>query len=74
MSYTKLESNLNAIDRKVKRFNDDNDVDGIIDLAWRLGYKGEQFFSPYAQDLISEMGLYTLAESAYRDGLADLNY
>ena len=74
MSYTKLESNLNAIDRKVKRFNDDNDAEGVVDLAWRLGYKGEPFFSPYAQDLISEMGLYTLAESAYRDGQSDLTY
>jgi len=74
MTYTKFESNLDATDRKVKKFREDNDADSLSDLAWRLGYKGEQFFSPYAQDLISEMGLCSLIESSYRDGMSDLNY
>ena len=74
MTNTKFESSLDATDRKVKRCREDNDADEIINLAWRLGYKGERFFSPYAQDLISEMGLYSLAESSFRDGMSDLNY
>tara|TARA_R110002167_G_scaffold16916_2_gene65480 strand:- start:3964 stop:4188 length:225 start_codon:yes stop_codon:yes gene_type:complete len=74
MTYSKFESSLDATDRKVKKIYEDNDSDAMTNLAWRLGYKGEQFFSKYSQDLISEMGLCSLVGSSYREGMSDLNY
>lgn len=73
MSYTKLESNLNRVDRQVVKYYNNEDDQSVIDLAWKMGYDGDEFFSHYAQGIISDMfpGLLEMAKASYQDGLVD---
>jgi hypothetical protein len=73
MSYTKLESSLDRIDRQVLKYYNNGDDQSVIDLAWKMGYDGDEFFSRYAQRIISDMfpGLLDMARATYQDGLVD---
>jgi hypothetical protein len=73
MAYTKLQSHLDLIDRQVRSYYTKQDDQAVIDLAWRMGFDGDDFFSLYAQRLISDMfpGLLDMASQSYQDGQSD---
>lgn len=71
MTYTKLESKLNTIDRTVRKHYLHNDTDAIIRLAWRIGYDGDLYFSNDSRKFISKLGITEDASQAYLDGQND---
>ena len=71
MTYTKLESKLNTIDRAVRKHYLHNDTEAIIRLAWRMGYDGDFYFSNDSRKLISKLGITEATSQAYLDGQND---
>ena len=71
MTYTKLESKLNTIDRAVRKHYLHNDTEAIIRLAWRMGYDGDFYFSNESRKLISKLGITEAISQAYLDGQND---
>lgn len=71
MTYTKLESKLNTIDRAVRKHYLLNDTDAIIRLAWKIGYDGDFYFSNDSRKLISKLGITEDTSQAYLDGQND---
>ena len=71
MTYTKLQSSLERIDRSVTRYFIKEDTESIIELAWQIGYEGEPYFSSYSQDMIDKLGISSLCRQSYQEGFDD---